>query len=187
MLKLFEEELKMPKPQLIIITGMAASGKSTLSKLLAEKICFPRLSRDELKEGLVNTFDLSDQPLEKNANEKVFETFFQTIELFLSRNISMIAEAAFQDKLWKPELLPLINKAEIKLIICQTDLTTIKARFAARFSNDPGRQKFHGDQTLSKQELDSLTKEYQPLTMELPTLFVDTTNDYKPLAILLRL
>ena len=102
------------KPLLVVVTGSPASGKTTLSRLLASTIKCPLVSRDELKEGYINTF----HDLAPASAEDIYKLFFQTIDLLLSGNISIIAEAAFQHKLWHPQLMPLIDKAAIRMIIC---------------------------------------------------------------------
>lgn len=170
----------MNKPLLIVVTGSPASGKTTLAHHLAAKIHCPLLSRDELKEGLLNTLDLAHAQLEPSADQVVYDTFFETIDLLLSKGISIIAEAAFQDKLWKPKLVNFSEKAAIKILICKTNPELIKSRFTNRFLNDPDRKKYHGDPSLSQGQSTSLVENYKPVNMNTPTLQVDTTNDYHP-------
>jgi len=43
------------KARLIVVTGRPGSGKTTLAHTLAKAIHCPLISRDEIKEGLVNT------------------------------------------------------------------------------------------------------------------------------------
>src|SRR5690242_17883215 len=109
----------MNNPLLVVVTGRPASGKTTLARLLAQKINCPLLSRDELKEGLINTLQVSHTRIDKSVDLQVYETFFETIELLISKRISLVVEAAFQDKLWRPKLLNLLPKATIKIIICK--------------------------------------------------------------------
>ena len=170
----------MNKPLLVVVTGSPASGKSTLAHLLAHKINCPLLSRDELKEGLINTLRTSHSQLDSPVDLHVYETFFETIELLISKGTSLVVEAAFQDKLWRPKLLSLLPNATVKIIICKTNLELIKTRFANRLSNDPGREKFHGDQSLNAEQIASLIDNYKPVNMEVATLEVDTSHDYDP-------
>jgi predicted kinase len=170
----------MNKPLLVVVTGSPASGKSTLAHLLAGKIKCPLLSRDELKEGLIHTLGTAHSQLDRPVDGQVYETFFETIELLLSKGISLVIEAAFQDKLWRPKLLSLLQQATIKIIICKAGIELIKERFSNRLSNDPGREKFHGDQSLNAEQIASLIDNYKPVTIEVPTLQVDTTQDYDP-------
>ncbi|MFT4153603.1 AAA family ATPase [Parafilimonas sp.] len=172
----------MNKPLLIVVTGSPSTGKTTLAHILANKINCPLLSRDELKEGLINTLNLEHNQLDKSVDLHVYETFFETINLLISKGISMIVEAAFQDKLWKPKLLNLLDKAEIRIIICKTTPGLITVRFDNRLSNNPGREKFHGDQSIrsSNEKFISLTEKYNPVHINTPTLQVDTTDNYNP-------
>ncbi|MDE3212462.1 MAG: AAA family ATPase [Bacteroidota bacterium] len=172
----------MNKPLLLVVTGSPASGKTTLAHILAEKIHCPVISRDEIKEGLLNTLGLAHGQMDKSIDLVVYETFFETIDLLMSKGVSIVIEAAFQDKLWRPKLLNLIGKAHIKIVICKTNNQMINDRFAQRLSENPSRDKFHGDESflLSKERFAELTDNYRPINMEVPTLQVDTTENYHP-------
>ena len=170
----------MNKPLLIVVTGSPASGKTTLAYILAGKINCPLISRDELKQGLINTLNVAHTQLDKSVDLHVYDTFFETINLLISKQISIIVEAAFQDKLWKPKLLDLSDKAEIKIVICKTNLDLIQNRFANRLSNNSDRERYHGDQLVSasKEQFAALTENYKPVNVNAPTLQVDTTENY---------
>jgi len=172
----------MNKPLLIVVTGSPASGKTTLAHILAGKINCPLISRDELKEGFINTLNVPHIQLDKSADLHVYDIFFETIELLISKEISIVIEAAFQDTLWRPKLLNLLNKANIKIVICKTNPGLIKSRFAKRLLNNPDREKYHGDGllSLSKEKFTELTENYKPVNVDAPTLQVDTTENYNP-------
>jgi predicted kinase len=170
----------MKKPFLIVITGPPASGKSTLGKLLAQQICLPLLSRDELKEGYLQTLKLNHNEASAATGKIIYDTFYEIAELFLSKNISLIIEAAFQDKLWRSILALLSERAVIKIIVCKTKVELMQERFSKRAASNADREMFHGDESMSKEQLDLLTVNYQPPKLNIPTLFVDTTESYNP-------
>jgi predicted kinase len=174
--------ISMNKPLLIIVTGSPASGKTTLAHILADKINCPLISRDELKEGLINTLNVAHIQMDKSYDMHVYNTFFETTDLLISKGISIVIEAAFQDKLWRPKLLNLLDKAEIRIVICKTNPDLIKNRFDKRLLDNPHREKYHGDQslTLSKKKFRELTENYEPVNINAPTLQVDTTDNYNP-------
>jgi tRNA uridine 5-carbamoylmethylation protein Kti12 len=89
------------KPKCIIVTGMPGAGKSTLSKELAKLLYMPVISRDEIKEGYVNTFGVRHDELPPDSNRVATETFFDTVSFMLARKISLIVEAAFQHRVWQ--------------------------------------------------------------------------------------
>ena len=172
----------MNKPLLLIITGRPASGKTTLARLISRQIHCPVISRDELKEGYINTIGLTTAETGDTATLQIYDTFFEAISLYISNDISVIAEAAFQDKLWKSKLNRITDKANIKIIICDTALPVAKARFAARLASDAGREIYHGDSALLSTNSDNslLSPLYEPLNFDASTLHVDTTENYEP-------
>jgi hypothetical protein len=78
--------------------------------------------------------------------------------------------------------LNLIDRAEIKIIICRTNPDLATSRFTNRFLNNPDREKYHGDQSISllKEKFKALTESYQPVNIDAQTLQVDTTDNYNP-------
>ena len=87
----------MPQPALIVVTGAAGSGKTTLAHALARELHCPAVCRDEIKEGLVCTIGDAGETggdIQLHATE----TFFAALALLLDRGVSLIAEAAFQHK-----------------------------------------------------------------------------------------
>ena len=173
---------EMNKPLLVVVTGSPASGKTTLVHILGHKIHCPILSRDEIKEGYINTLNLAHNQLDTSADMHVYDTFFEAIELLISKGISIIIEAAFQDKLWRPRLLNLLSKAAVRIIICKTNPDLVKGRFINRLSINPNRGKYYGDQSLSlsPERFSSLVENYVPVNVDAPTLQVDTTDNYNP-------
>src|SRR5690348_16821852 len=170
----------MKKPLLIVITGAPATGKSTLAKMLSKQIHMPLLSRDQLKEGYLQTLKLSHSEASENTGKYIYDAFFEIVQLFVSKNISLIIEAAFQDKLWGPKLEPLLEKADIKIIVCKTKIELIQERFLKRAEANAGREKFHGDESMSKEHFYLLTSKYQSPDLNVPTLFVETGKSYNP-------
>src|ERR1700733_9059285 len=96
---------QMPdKPKCIVVTGRPGAGKSTLAKELAKLLYMPVISRDEIKEGYVNTFGVRHEELPPDSNSIATEIFFDTVSFLLGRKISLIVEAAFQHRVWQPQM-----------------------------------------------------------------------------------
>ena len=165
------------KPKLVVVTGRPGSGKTTLSKQLGKLLYFPVVSRDEIKEGYVNTFNIRHDELPENTNKVASEVFFKTIELLLTNKVSVIAEAAFQHRVWEPEIMRFKTYADVFVIICEIDAEVAAKRHIERSVNDPMRGFFHGD----KQTESVLPPaEYEPPILEVSTIKVRTLNGYDP-------
>ena len=137
------------KPRCIIVTGRPGSGKSTLSKELGKLLCMPVISRDEIKEGYVNTFGVRHDELPGDSNGVATETFFETVSFLLARKVSLIAEAAFQHPAWESRMDSLTVVASVCFVICSVDGETAAQRHLQRGLNDPKREFYHGDKRVA--------------------------------------
>ena len=172
----------MHRPFIVAVTGQPGSGKTTLAHRLANQVHCPALCRDEFKEGYVHTMGSSHGSLGKDINWRLYEAFFETVSFVISKGISIIIEAAFQHKLWVPQLTSLTEIADVSIIVCTTSTELIGSRLVERELLNPNRKYFHGDQAIqiARQNTDFSGGAYVPPTMDLPTLAVDTTDGYRP-------
>lgn len=168
------------RPQLIVVTGRPGAGKSTLAHQLARAVRCPLISRDEIKEGLVNT--LRDTPHDIDLNRHVYHTYFDVLEFLLRQRITLVTEVAFQHKLWQPKLDPLRAIADIKIVYCEVNGEVAKSRFIERGQRDPARAKFHDNMSIRHDTDISNTSlaNYTPPQLDVPTLTVDTSDGYQP-------
>ena len=166
----------MNRPMLIVVTGRGGSGKTTLARKLGKAAHLPVISRDEIKEGYVRTMGVPHDEL-PDGNLIATNQFFQTVEGLLDGGVSLIAEAAFQHKLWSVRLAPLMEKARVVIIVCRPgDDRTAYARYLERREKEPERVYFHGDPGEAQQE----PPVYDPPHMDVETILVDTTDGYAP-------
>ena len=168
-------------PMLVVVTGRPASGKTTLAHALAKAIRCPLISRDEIKEGFINTLKSSGQS-HSDINGYIYTTFFSTVELLLNKRVTLVAEAAFQHKVWLPKLEALRKVARIRLIHCTIDPQLAKSRFVERSTMDAERVQYHDDLTVeaAREAIERLIETYEPPQMNVPTLVVNTTDGYQP-------
>jgi predicted kinase len=169
------------QPALIVVTGPPGAGKTTLAHALAQAIRCPALCRDELKEGLVNTIgEKGDAGGE--LDRRALELFFQTVRILLTHGVTLVAEAAFQHRLWAPKLEPLREFARVRLIVCLPDLALARSRHLQRSQSEPERERYHHDRALQTtwETADHPALAYDPPHLDAPTLTVDTSDGYRP-------
>ncbi|MFL7869558.1 MAG: AAA family ATPase [Anaerolineales bacterium] len=170
-------------PMCIIVTGRPGSGKTTLAGILSRRLYLPKLSRDQIKEGYVNTFGVKHDQLPEDTNGKVNQVFFETILGLLEGNISLVIEAAFQHPLWSLIVPQISQIARPYMLICDLDAEASARRHLARGLNDPNREFFHGDRRVSifrETGQFSPGAPYDPPHFDVPTLTVNTSDGYNP-------
>lgn len=87
-----------------------------------------------------------------------------------------MAEAAFQDRLWRPGLEPLRGIAAIRIVHCEVEPAIAMTRIHQRSSENPLRRAHSGPHT----DTVEMRHEFDRVSLEVPTIVVDTTNGYRP-------
>jgi predicted kinase len=102
-------------PVLVVVSGPMGSGKTTLAHRIAEAVGCPAICRDEIKEGMAHaTPGFAPEPGDE-LTMRTLPVFFGVLELLLRAGVTTVAEAAFQDKVWRPHLEPLRDLAQIRI------------------------------------------------------------------------
>ena len=126
----------MAAPVLVIVSGPAGTGKTTLAHRLARQIGCPAICRDELKEGMVHG-DLSYEPAPgDDLTHRASMLFFETLRLLVERGVTVVAEAAFQDGAWRSNLAPLMGFADVRVVQCHADPAIAWRRITERAGRD---------------------------------------------------
>ena len=171
------------KPLCIIVTGRPGSGKTTLAKKLGERLWMPVISRDEIKEGYVNTFGVKHDELPADTNGLVSDLFFVIINQYLAGNISVVIEAAFQHRVWEPRMAKIVELAMPVIVLCCVDDAVAARRHLQRGLENPNREFYHGDRRVAhyRETGEILSPEtYAAPEFKVPTIEVSTDGEYVP-------
>lgn len=164
----------MGTPTLLVVSGPAGSGKTTLAHTLAATIGCPALCRDRIKEGMVHALGGEFQATPGDPiTQRTLLVFFASVRLLLGAGVTVVAEAAFQDHVWRPELEALYGVADLRIIRCRVDPVVGRRRIADR----PPRTA-HADASI--QQDPRYYDDYVPVSLDVPTIDVDTSDGYKP-------
>ncbi|MYE88307.1 ATP-binding protein [Candidatus Poribacteria bacterium] len=171
------------KPKCIIVTGRPGSGKTSLSKKLAERLWMPVISRDAIKEGYVNTHGIKHDQLPPDTNSVVTNFFFEIVNQYLAGKISVVIEAAFQHKVWEPRMSKIFELGAPFIVVCSVDGMVAAERHLQRGLDDPNREFYHGDKRVDvyrKTGVMLTPGNYIAPDLNVPTVHVSTEGQYSP-------
>jgi predicted kinase len=156
------------RPTLVVVSGPAGSGKTTLAHALAGVISCPAICRDEIKEGMAHaTPGFVPRPGDE-LTRRTLPVFFEVLRVLLAAGVTTVAEAAFQDPVWRKGLEPLGGLAEIRVVHCAVDPALAEARARRR-----GARPVHPDALHRGVPFDRVA-------LAVPSIEVDTADGYRP-------
>lgn len=157
------------------MSGPPGSGKTQLARALAAAIGCPAISRDEIKEGMVHAHGRGFSPSAGDElTKRTYPLFFDVVRRLLEDGVTVVAEAAFQDRLWRQGLERLSSLATFRIIRCVVPDELARERRLRRMAV-PARAA-HAD----AEWLDTPASRFVPISLPVPTLLVDTSDGYRP-------
>lgn len=159
-------------PTLIVVSGYAGSGKTTLAHALAKAIGCPAICRDEIKEGMWHATGEDD-----GSSLRTLSVFFEVVESLLRAGVTTVAEAAFQDKVWRPRLAPMRDLADIRVVHAVVDQKLAWSRVLGRRA-EPNRRA-HNETSDAAGHAAGFAA-FDRVSIDVPHLEVNTGDGYHP-------
>ncbi|MGN6032884.1 MAG: AAA family ATPase [Thermomicrobiales bacterium] len=168
----------------LIVGGSSGAGKTYLAHALGERLGWPVISRDDVKEVLLDAFAPADRADSARLGAPSWALMYRVLDRLIGRVPGVILESNFRAGRSEPELLARLESCDAIYVHCVADWETVAARLRAR-SADPSRHPGHFDaQAFPEVEADWAADAYRPMDLDMPVFTVRTdaaTNDgYAP-------
>ena len=167
-------------PTLVVVSGPAGAGKTTLAHEIARAVGCPAICRDEIKEGMVHAAPGIAPGPGDELTLRTLPIFFGVLGMLLRGGVTTVAEAAFQDRVWRPRLEPLRGLAHLRIVHCVVDADVALERTLRRREENPLRRA-HADPGPDDAAAAVLSHAaFDRVSVDAPWIEVDTMDGYRP-------
>ncbi len=156
-------------PPLVIVSGLPATGKTTLARALGDDLALPVFHKDHFKELLfesrANPDAEIDRATSRDFGKQSMYLLYAIARELTRRGVDCIIEAYFHPELAAPELAPLTSSTRLIQVHCAAADAVMVSRYRARYEAGE-RHEIHLDATMEgelEQRIDSAHRHPIPL------------------------
>jgi predicted kinase len=132
-----------------LVTGLAATGKTSLARALARALAVPLLSKDCIKEPLLDVLGAPDPRASRRLSDASFAVLFALAAAHLEQCGAVVLEGNFRPGEHEPALRALLARPapqDCVQVLCRAPEALRQQRLLARAA-DPARHPGHQDAT----------------------------------------
>ncbi len=176
--------LSTPLPALVIVSGLPASGKSTLAEHIARELGWPLFTKDAFKERLFDTGAIDPDQFDRSASgvlgAQAVAILLDVMTTLIGARVNVVVESNFRPHLARKDLGPMLGVANGRQVHCTLEREQIIERYRVRFEGR-ARHPVHLD-SIAIHELNAQIDAGfgEPLPLDAPLISVDTQNGYRP-------
>ena len=164
-------------PAVVVVGGAPATGKTTLALPLARALELPLLSKDLMKESLMDSFGVGDLSASQRIGGASWELLFLVAGWLSDARTGFILEGNFE-RTATERLRAIAVRSRMVQITCRCSDAVRQDRYEQR-SHAPNRHPGHMDgPRIARGQRPST--DFGPFELGVPTLVVDTTDDPAP-------
>ena len=130
--------------RLLLVTGLPATGKTTLARVLARRWSAPLLAKDAIKEPLLDVLGAADAAASRRLSDLSFAILFALARELVTAGVSVVLEGNFRPAEHAASVLGLPGPLECAQVLCRTDEPERILRLGSRAS-DSARHAGHRD------------------------------------------
>lgn len=167
----------MTQALVLLITGHPATGKTTLAHHLASELRLPLISKDAIKESLVESLGGGTDEWLRKLSTAAWALVYQQIENLLKVSRSHIVESNFDPYYANTHWQNLAGRYDFKLVqlCCETEPSILLKRYIARIESGE-RHTGHVDASQDPAFLASIRKPFGYVAVNGDQLSINTTN-----------
>ncbi|HYI25619.1 MAG TPA: AAA family ATPase [Thermomicrobiales bacterium] len=171
-------------PTLVIVSGLPATGKSTLAEELRDGLGWPTFSKDGFKELLYDAVDRGDEPFTREDSSRIgaqsMELLFAVAQEVLAAGLPCILEANFDPRRAQDDFAPLLDLSDARQVQCTIPDDLMLQRYRER-AEAGERHPVHADgDDEARLRARIAAGAGAPLPLGVPLLEVDATNGWNP-------